>query len=109
MPSFLLLQAPPPAFRDAQCIVEGLSQTLGEETEFPRWDAREDLAGVGEELATHAELDGLGGVREAGDGAVAVVGDQVAGLAFGTGPGEEAERVRHATSSPWIQYGPGAS
>ncbi|ANP55908.1 hypothetical protein AVL59_45520 [Streptomyces griseochromogenes] len=61
---------------------------------FARPGVGQDGPGTDEHLFTRAELGIFHVVSEQGEPAVIAVGAEMAGLALGRGPGQEAERVR---------------
>jgi hypothetical protein len=89
-------EAGAPAAGDAVHVVQGFSQSGSKETELRGrgLGVIEEIGGMAEKVAGHAELDGLDVVGDAGEGTGAGgVGDEVAGVAVGVGPGEEGGRV----------------
>jgi hypothetical protein len=73
-------------------VVEGLGQSGCQETELGRGGLGviEQVGGVVEQVGGHTELDGFDVVGNAGERTGAGgVGDEIARLAVGVGPGEE--------------------
>lgn len=91
----------PPADRDPEYVLQGLGGPREREPHraLARPVVGEDGPGAGQHLLTGADLSLLDVIGEPGEESAAAVGAEVAGLAFGGGPGEEAEGVGHGSPS----------